>query len=445
MTFLRKSLGVLTGQSLAVPLGTLTGVVYARALGPQGMGQYELFRSTALIATTMLALGLGNATIFLLNKERVSIEQVIGTSLKTGIVLGAILGMALMAVVFACRDYFGVISVLGALFFSAGVAANLVKVILRPALVAQLAARRLVFADLGELLLVLGAGVLLGVSGLLTPTTALVALAGGFAGGMLLLLWYLRPHIRLAVPFDWHLLRRLVIYGLKLAAANVMYVLCNNLTVLILRHLRPDQFDAIGLYTRAVSVAGLVLLVPTAMGSLLYAKWSLMTGPIRIRQAEQVLRLNMLYALLAALALLLVGRQLLWTLYGPQFTAAHAALQILGFSLVFVTVMGPLYQLLASDGRAGLMAVVLVASVFVVGVVTWVAVPKLGIRGAALGALCSNLCSSVGTVLICRHLYGLRPSHCLLARLSDFRQLAESIRRRPVAPPLATSNSATAS
>jgi O-antigen/teichoic acid export membrane protein len=427
MSLLRKGILIFSGQALGVALSVLAGMLFSRNLGPDGMGQVDIFRSTATIVCAFLGMGIGQAGIYFLNSRKVPLSTIVTNTVKIGLVLGVVVAVAFAAAVFLAPGYFGVVPAVAVVAFALGVSCSLGTSLLRPVLVAQLAARRMVAVDLIPPAVILTGGLLLWSAHWLAPATVLVVQAVAPAGGGLLLLVYFRHNIDPSQRFDWPLLGRVLIYGLKLAAGNILSVLSLNITLILLRLMMPARFEEVGLYARAVGICGLILMVPVAMVPLLYAKWSGMAGEERARQTEMAMRLNMAYSVVSAVGVIMFGKYIIWLLYGAGFVSAHEALIFLAPGMLFALIGGVCSNLFASDGRAIITAWILAGTVIVIAAVTYLAVPLLGIRGAALGMLCGNVFTAIASMVACRHLYGLRPLHCLVPTRSDVRYVLDAL------------------
>jgi O-antigen/teichoic acid export membrane protein len=430
MSLLRKGILVSGGQVFGIALNMLAGILFSRTLGPDGMGQVDLFRSTANIVGVVFAMGLGPASIYLLNNRKVPLVAIVTNSVKVSVVLGAVLAAALAVTILRVPEYFGVVSAAVAIVFSVGVGAVLMTNLVRPVLVAQLDARRMVAVDLAAPTIILLAGTVLWLVGCLEPGIVLAVGALGCIAAAAMVVTFLRREVHLARPFDWGLLGQGLVYGLKLAAANVLYVLSYNVTVLLLRYLTPERFDDVALYARAVAVCGLVTLVPTAIGPLLYAKWSGMTGQARTDQAEMALRLNVAYGATSMVGVLLLGKYIIWILYGAAFIPAEVTLEFLAPALFFIPIFGVCNNMLVSDGRVMISVCLMAGTLALVTAVTYLAVPALGIRGAALGALCGNAFTAVAAMAACASLYGMNPLRCFLLRRLDVAYVIQSLRRQ---------------
>src|SRR5438128_2564258 len=79
-TFLGHVNVVVATYALDGALAFAQGVLIARALGPDGRGVYSLFVVSAAFAQVVLALGLGNASIYYLNKRAVPVRSVVSAT-----------------------------------------------------------------------------------------------------------------------------------------------------------------------------------------------------------------------------------------------------------------------------------------------------------------------------------------------------------------------------
>jgi len=195
-----------------------------------------------------------------------------------------------------------------------------------------------------------------------------------------------------------------------------------------------DNFSQVGLYTRAVASCTLGSMAPRAIGPLLYAKWAATDGERRARQAEMAARMNLAFGVTAWVCVALLGKYLIWALYGQEFLRATDALRFLAPAMLFMQVFGVCNNLLAGDGRAAIAAGILLGTVCIVGVFTLAAVPVMGMRGAALAVLCGNAFPAVAGILVCQRLYALRLRDCVVLRVSDVRYIMASLRPRKAGP-----------
>jgi O-antigen/teichoic acid export membrane protein len=430
MSFLRKGIIVSGGQVLAAVLTLSTSVLYARVLGPGGIGQYEYLRSTAAIVMTVCCMGMNSANIYFLNNRGSSAVAIATNTVKMTVILSAACGLGLTGTLLALPASFGHVAPLVAVLFSIGVGASVGTALLRSLLVARLEARRMVVVDVAPLFLWIGGGAVLAQIGRLSPQAAILVLGTGFLGAFALILRYVRADVDLRRPFDWVLFRSVLAYGVGLALINVLLVLTEQLGVQILGYSHRGAFENIGLYTRAAAVCSLVRFVPIALGPLMYAKWSGAQGAERVRQVEMAARMSAAYGLLFTIGVAFFGKYVILGLYGVSFLPAQAALRLLAPASLFIVVSAVYINVLASDGRARISCYTLVGAVIVLAAVTWLTVPRYGIRGAALGMLCGNAVIAFTSSAACYRFYGIHPLRCIVLRRSDLVYVRQALRGR---------------
>jgi len=435
MSVMRKGFVVSGGQVLFALLSVAAGILYARKLGPDGMGQFELFRTTRSIATTLFTLGLGMSAIYHINTRKVPLEQAATSIFKISLLTWAVLAVLLTALIRGFPAFFGDVLPPVAAAYAFGVGGNAAMCLLRPVLMARLEARKFALVNLAMPASLLICGAAAALLGLLNTAVAMVLLSVSALASLTVLILYLRPHISLSRPIDWPLVGRLAGYGLPLMAGDVLIVLAGSVAVLLLRYLKPDAFEAVGLFTRATAVAALISLVPSAVRPLLYSNWAGMRGEVRSRQVEMAARMAFTFGVAVAILIALFGRYLIVLLYGEAFEPAAAALDILVLGTPFVALSTVSISLLCSDGRALVVTCILAATVTIVTHVAWLLIPDLGIQGAAISSLCGNAFTALAGIWQCSRLFQINPLNCLLLRSSDLRAVGRILMPGPAAGP----------
>ncbi len=357
---------------------------------------------------------------------------------------GCFLTTVFSTVILLCHHYFGHVSVQTAIFFSFGSACLLNITTLRPILIAQLAAKRLMILDLITRIIMLLTGLIFATSWWfsrhmphlqwmailrLRPELAILTLTLGYIGGYVLVYNYIRPHIQWRQPLDRKLLLGLMSYSIQLAATTILYVLSVNITPMILRLVRSGDFSAVGYFARAAGISSLVIMVPTAIGPLLYAKWAGISGEARTHQGEMAMRMNIAFGAIMSILLLIGGKYLIVLLYGRAFLPANSALQILAPSLIFISMFGVCNNMLAGDGKALTTAKILLGTVCVLVAVSLFAVPLWSIRGSALSMLSANAFTAITSLIVCMRRYNFRLQKCLIITKQDLRYIRNSLRR----------------
>lgn len=429
MSFGRKALQASGGQVVSVALSVSTGMLFSRSLGPDGVGRFDFYRVVLTLAVTLAALGIGSAAIYVINHLRHSVTQVVTSALQIAIPLGLVLSILIGVTARQLPQYFGDISWFLAVTYGLSTGAALVTAVLSPVLVAQF---RILLANLAVLIAVavpLAGGAAAWALGVLDSWLTVILLCVAQFASLALLLFALRHEVKPSLPFNWKIGSVLLKQGIKLAAANLLYMLSLNGGVVLLKAMRGEDFSDVGLYSRAVTIAGLVTIIPRGIGPLLYSRWSQSQGAERNAQVERVARLNTGYAILATATLWFGGRFALRLLFGPDFVEAQDALVLVAPAMGCFVFYDVFNNLLAASARAGVTALVLAGGLAFVLLTSIALIPSLGIRGAGWGILAGNGFIAVSSALACRRIFAIRPTRCLLPTREDLNQLYATLAR----------------
>lgn len=429
MGFVKKATLLGVSEFFLACAGVISSVIYARFLGPDGVGQFSVFMSTLTVVVPLVSLGIGRANIYYLNTKRYSRQQVINNSLTFGLGVGLVLTIGMTAFFRLREPFYGSFPLIYLACFSFGMACHVVISLLRPVLVAAIASRKILSVDVIQRVVLIGAALLVALSGYLTVGLALVITMLGGLAGVLLLLYFLRGDLGKPITIEREWFQETATYGIKIAASGIIFAITSSLTVLILRLRLIEDFSSVGYYTRAVAISGLAVLIPRAMSPLLYAKWSDSINQDKTGQIERAARFNVGYGVLAAIGLIVFGKWLVLLLYGSSFLPAYKVLYIFAPAMVFMCLFSIFNSVLASDGRAATTAKALgVSLTLVVGLTYWL-VPKYHMYGAAVAVLIGNALSTTILGFVCCRLYGLRFSRMLVVHPSDLRYVFNALSR----------------
>ena len=189
-----------------------------------------------------------------------------------------------------------------------------------------------------------------------------------------------------------------------------------------------SQIANVGYYGRAAAICALVMLLPTAVGPLLYAKWSGLSNEERKSQAELAMRLYLAMALAVVFGLVISARWLVLVLYTREFLPAVPPLRILAVGIALRCMFSVCNNVLASDGKAYVTACIMGLSVVAIAVLTVILVPYYGMNGAALADMIAGILVFGVGVFLLKCFYGLELKKMLLFRKDDFKYVLNAIR-----------------
>jgi O-antigen/teichoic acid export membrane protein len=380
--FVQGSVWITAGRLVAVAGRFGAGLLVARVLGPEGRGQYALLVLVPTTLVLLLHLGIGQANTFLIGRQAAPVQRIAANSLLWGGLGGTMIVAALLALWRLWQPAFLPYLPLPLLAVSClTVPLALVHLFASFALLGLGQVRRygilLLIEGIGQLaflvlfMLVIPGG-LMGAA-LAWTLTALTCAVVSVTWLVSPVLWTLRP--------DLHLLRQQLAYGLRIYPSGIMQHL----------NLRFDQFlvgafagaGQLGLYAVAASLTEAVWQIPIAISTALFSRVSTTTDRHANAVTPRALRAALALTALGVLGLLLVGRFLLRTLFGPEFEAALPSLYWLLPGTLLFAVPRVLEGDLAGRGHPLATSLAVGAAVVVTVVFDLLWIPLRGIVGAA--------------------------------------------------------------
>lgn len=214
-------------------------------------------------------------------------------------------------------------------------------------------------------------------------------------------------------------------YGGMAYLANLLhFAAMRGLLLFVSFYSGPEQ---VGYFNLALLLLEAMLLLPTAIGQLLFPQSSSPT--LNKRLIEQLLRLNIYIGLIVALLTISFAEPLTSIVLGDAYSAAGVALIHMAPAIVFMPIPRILSQILSGCGHPGYpMMAAACSSVLGIGfAVLWM--PTHGIVGAAwIINLVAAITATVTMFGYC-HVHGVRPMKAFTPTWSDFDFIQRFIRK----------------
>jgi O-antigen/teichoic acid export membrane protein len=401
-------------------IGLATGVVTARLLGPHHRGVFSLFGVFPTTLAVLVKLGVAQANVYFLRRERVAPGAVLANSIALALVVGA----ATVGLVLLFRE-----TILSTVLRGAEPIHLFLLLPLVPAVVLQ----SYLFAVLqgqGLFRVFNRRSLLQAVATLGGMALALGPLGLGLLGAMVvsvvvqvaMTVWVLGEILR-SVPIrtvrpDGVLLGRTLRFGVKSHVQALAAHLHARVDLYMLAYfLAPTE---VAFYAIATRLAELLFLVPQSLGVALYPRLAGHEPGAADALTARACRVVASVALPAAAALVLGGPWLLEFFYGSAYAGAAGPLRL----LVPATCSMSLYFLLSRNftSRNRQEVNLLAAGVALGGNVALnvFLIPRMGVTGAAMSSMVSY--GLAATILVVAFLRSsrLRLRDILLPRPADF-------------------------
>jgi O-antigen/teichoic acid export membrane protein len=418
-------------QVWALILGLGLVLLVARVLGPEGNGQYAVALLLPTLLASLLNLGIAPANVYFVGKGEVTVDTALATGLRLWLAMGGI-GMIGGASVIFWRAH----------AWFPGVPATALWIVLAvfPLILLQSFLQSLLqgVQDFRRYNLVMLASPAVTLA--LTLATiwhwriqgALFACVAGHAIGLLVGIHNIRPHLS-QTP---HFLTRSTPEVRAYAAACIGYGWKAHLSnILTLVNYRADIFlvnlfltpAVTGVYVIAVQIAERLWLLSRAVSTVLLPRLSQLhiDEVKRHRLTPLVARWVLLVTLPAALAMGLLSRPFIRSLFGVEYFAAADALIILLPGVVAGSVARILASDIAARGRPILNMYTAIAVVVTNVLGNVILIPSMGLRGAALATTLAYLLNAFIKLYLYTRLSGNHWSASVLPNRRDLQMVID--------------------
>jgi len=372
-------------NGLLLLLNVVTGVITARALGPEGRGEVAALVAVPTFVCFLAPLGLSPAIVFESRSGKSSASAISAVALLLAIALGTLATLLAAAatpwVLVAHQQNLVASAVWLSVFAIPGLLANLGMATLQGN--EQFSACNVV--RIAQTLITLLALVLFTLGSGLTPLqAALITFCAGFPG-LVWSLWLIRPKTQVSLQAARNALHKLYRYALRASTGELLSGLAGQLDkVLVVALYAPRE---VGLFTVAMSLSRLLLVAPQAATQVLFARAVGRTSEEVITTTTRTACVTLAIVFVGAALLSTTGPLLLSLLYSKDFAAGPGLLQLLLMEACITAMHQVLSQPFLALNRPGALGVQQAVGVTTsVGLLLLLSGP-LGITGAAWALL----------------------------------------------------------
>jgi len=416
----RDVFGTYGTRALTIGLGMIMGIITARVLGPRNRGIFSLVYLLPSTVVTFAKLGLAQASVYSIRRDRVPPERVVANAFVVSIVLGSL--FVLLALIF--RERLLQTFLRGVPEWAMLVALPLIPLLLFESYfyaILQAMGRFTLYNSrllIGTILLVVGMFVflVLGSGGLREAILVIVCVP------ILMDAWLLvtvRRWFPFSLRLDLPLLQREIRFGMK----SHIQVLAQHL------HLRADAYlvayfldpAQVAFYVLAVRLAEFMLDIPESVGMVLYPRLASLEDRAMHELTAQACRRTLLITGTGAVLLSLLGPWLIVLWYGPDYAPAGQPLLLVSVGIVMMSIFVLLTRNFTSRNKqqvniaAGFIAL---AGNITLNLFT---IPSMGIVGAALASAISYSAAAALLIVFFVRESGFSVTDVLVAKPEDLR------------------------
>ena len=366
-------------------LNMCTGVLTARALGPDGRGGLAAVLMWPQFLAFCVALGLPASLVFHLKKQPSDAPQLIGASLASSAVLSTAAGVfGALALPYWLAGYPHQVVVYAQLAMAA-TPLCLVSLILLTAVQGFESFTAFNWLRLaGPLLTVVGLGIIAASRGLTWMSAAAVYLIVPIP----VTAWNAHYLFRQVTPSLADLRARLSTlfsYGVRYSVADFAGTLASQADRAVIAGFLPPS--DLGLYVVAQTVAGLLTMISATVSTILFPRAAGIGHASALQLTLRSAAQSGAASVLAGVPLALLGPWLIGIVYGSDFRHAGSVVALLVAASAANVVSTVLLQGFLATGRPGAASMTQTFAVAAALALLWLLTPSFGLTGVALAML----------------------------------------------------------
>lgn len=415
---LRSTSSVLVARFIVLGLGLISGVMIARALGPELKGVYTFLILVPSLLALMGDLGVGIANVYHIGQKRYPLPDIVWNSVILALGMGLVLSLVGATLLFTAKGsvtqlpWVAFIIVLGSLPFI------LMTSYLSMILLGVDQIRKYNFVNISTAALgVVGVSILLVVLGT-GLVGALIAWFISIVVTGLLVSFLVQPYLSYPPKLNLHLVTDSIKFGLKGHLSNVLSYLTYRLDFLLLAYLSGAA--AVGYYSVAVTLAESLWILPSAASTVLLPRVATMGEFQSKGLTSTICRSVLLLMIVVAVIAFVVVRPFIPMLFGQAYLPATQPFVLLLPGTVFLTISKITSTHLVGIGKPILGTYVAAATLPVNATLNMLLIPRFGATGAAVAASFSYGVSAILLLIIFARVTGTAVRDLVLVSRSDF-------------------------
>lgn len=353
MNFVKKNIYNVILSGILHALGMVIAILSARILGPNGVGHYQVFISTQSLITTVLSLGLGQASIYFINSKKANPKEVLSSIVKFYLPISLLVTIGTGLLIEFNASYFGETTLICLILFSASTTTLLFTNSLKPILLTNLKIGKMqVVSYVSQCVIVISIlfayikCIELSIDEFLIISSIAHILSGG------LLFWFLKEYIDFHIKFKSNLMRAICKMGIVMSSSNIAQLIFLYSPIYAFTWFYTNGFSEVGLYSRAISITTIATFTTQAIGPLLYSKMSKSSDSEKIQQTKVTATSFFIFNFIMFVIIEVFANQFIALLFGDEFMNAIPYLRIVAFSLFFNGIITVSLNVLSSKGCA---------------------------------------------------------------------------------------------
>lgn len=392
--FLKNTIWLISGQIIRMLISLVVGMLTARYLGPSNYGVLNYVSSYLAFFTSIVGLGLNGVIIYEFGNHRDQEGKILGTAIIMRFLVGILSTLAMIGIVAALDGSDRTIVVVASL-----------QAIQLPFLAfdtfnywyqSNLISKYSVIVQTTAYICTSAYKVFLLVTGKRVEWFAFATSLDVIILAVLYYFFFIKiKHPELGVSSEVG--KRMIKKSFSFILANMMVFVYGQMDRIMLKQML-ESTEVVGLYSATTVIAGLISLVPT---SLLDSGRPVIVEAKTINEELYQKRIRQLFAgiiwicFVYSSVITLLSKWVLFVLYGKAYLDANTCLKIVVWYTAFSYIGSGKSLWLICEKKEKYVFVLSSMGAITNLILNWLMIPKLGINGAALATLITQVLTNV--------------------------------------------------
>lgn len=363
-------------------VGVLSSIIMVRFLGAEGMGEYTILTSFALLFVSLAELGIRQSNIYYIAKDSSLLNSVLSSNFFIWMVSSVIGISAFLSILFV-KDlkHSSYLIVLTCIIIPITIANKFINGIM---IGTDKIAKNSKF-NFYNGLIKLGSVILFIVLLNLSVLGALIVLIVPTFTNLRRKILYIRTTNKIKFHFsvDVELIKKLVGHGFLYGLALFLMSNQKTIPVYVMSGIVPE--NEVGFYGVGLTFAGLVYQLFSAVAPIIFVKSAKSKDPnIASLDIQKLMRVMFVVLVLASVILAVIIEYVLMIMYGDEFVASADVTRIMLIGIIFYNIFLVLNMDMAGRGKPWLAIYTLIPVSLISLMLNYYFINKIGILGAAI-------------------------------------------------------------
>jgi len=384
MKFIKDTLLTFSVQLITVILGIIISVILARTLGPEKVGIYSIIILIFTLLTTFGNLGINISNTYYGVKKKYTWSEIASNSLISAFLLGISLSMIFPILFYLDPSLFKNISLSLVIIASIVTPFTLLMFYFQYILLGQNRIKEYNFTSIIQSIIYLSLIVilLLFVHGDLNAV--IISWTTSFVTAAIIPMILVYKSTKFKLHFNLNLFKKSVKFGSKSYLGNVIQFFNYRIDMFLIGLLL--NFGSVGYYSISVGLAESLWYLPSAVGTLVFARTPSLSDKARNESTPRICRNTLFITIVLALILFFTGKYIILILFGSQYLPALEPLWVLLPGIIALSICKVLSNEITGRGKPLITTYASIMSLIVNIPLNIIFIPQMGITGSALAS-----------------------------------------------------------